>query len=171
MLACLLMTGANAQKKIMFDLSHSQCTDVYEGHETYPLGKLVCESGVDASEAAILALTGCYNSALGNDMNITIAKTAKVNGHISNAIDIATIDTLYDQVVNVDIEDIKSITAANEAWNIYDHDELAAMATEQGKTLKPKAHDTDLTITVNGEVVYPVVDETDADFNVDDADI
>jgi len=28
---------ANAQKVIMFDLSHSQCTDVYEGHETYPL--------------------------------------------------------------------------------------------------------------------------------------
>lgn len=26
-----------AQKKIMFDLSHSQCRDVYEGHETYPL--------------------------------------------------------------------------------------------------------------------------------------
>ncbi len=28
---------ASAQKVIMFDLSHSQCRDVYEGHETYPL--------------------------------------------------------------------------------------------------------------------------------------
>lgn len=37
MMASLLIIGANAQKKIMFDLSHSQCTDVYEGHETYPL--------------------------------------------------------------------------------------------------------------------------------------
>ena len=32
-----LMSCNQEQKKIMFDLSHSQCTDVYKGHETYPL--------------------------------------------------------------------------------------------------------------------------------------
>lgn len=32
-----LTSCSQEQKKIMFDLSHSQCTDVYEGHETYPL--------------------------------------------------------------------------------------------------------------------------------------
>ena len=37
-LVLLALTSCNqGQKKIMFDLSHSQCTDVYEGHETYPL--------------------------------------------------------------------------------------------------------------------------------------
>lgn len=39
-IAIVLMAVAvsiQAQKRIMFDLSHSQCTDVYEGHETYPL--------------------------------------------------------------------------------------------------------------------------------------
>ncbi len=37
-LVLLVLTSCNQeQKKIMFDLSHSQCTDVYEGHETYPL--------------------------------------------------------------------------------------------------------------------------------------
>lgn len=33
----LCVVGLNAQnKKIMFDLSHSQCTDTYVGYETYP---------------------------------------------------------------------------------------------------------------------------------------
>ena len=37
-LVLLALTSCDQeQKKIMFDLSHSQCTDVYEGHETYPL--------------------------------------------------------------------------------------------------------------------------------------
>ncbi len=40
-LACLLAfiatSAVYAQKTIMFDLSHSQCRDVYEGYETYPL--------------------------------------------------------------------------------------------------------------------------------------
>lgn len=37
-LVLLALTSCDQeQKKIIFDLSHSQCTDVYEGHETYPL--------------------------------------------------------------------------------------------------------------------------------------
>lgn len=37
-LVLLALTSCNeTQKTIMFDLSHSQCTDVYVGHETYPL--------------------------------------------------------------------------------------------------------------------------------------
>ena len=37
-LVLLALTSCNqGQKKIMFDLAHSQCTDVYKGHETYPL--------------------------------------------------------------------------------------------------------------------------------------
>lgn len=37
-LVLLALTSCDqGQKKIMFDLSHSQCTDVYKGHETYPL--------------------------------------------------------------------------------------------------------------------------------------
>lgn len=37
LLSFFMVFCANAQKTIMFDLSHSQCRDVYEGHETYPL--------------------------------------------------------------------------------------------------------------------------------------
>ena len=36
-LLTVLAMSVYAQKTIMFDLSHSQCRDVYEGHETYPL--------------------------------------------------------------------------------------------------------------------------------------
>lgn len=37
-LVLLALTSCNqGQKKIMFDLAHSQCTDVFKGHETYPL--------------------------------------------------------------------------------------------------------------------------------------
>lgn len=37
LMALVATSAALAQKTIMFDLSHSQCTDVYEGYETYPL--------------------------------------------------------------------------------------------------------------------------------------
>lgn len=124
--------------------------------EIYPLGKLVCESGCEKANAPILALTGCYKSDLGNDMNIRIEKTARVNGYIDNGIDIATINTKYEQVVNVDIESSKSINVPGSIWNIYDHNTLAQMASEQGKTLGPEAVTTDLTIMVNGRPEWPI---------------
>lgn len=121
----------------------------------YPLGEQVVLSGVGAPEAPILALTGIYNSSLGNDMNINIAKTAKVNGYLKNGIDIAMINTLYDQNVDIDIEDKKSINAKSSKWNIYTHDELAELAAEAGKTLAPENSTTNLTIKANGKIVYP----------------
>lgn len=126
------------------------------GTEIYPLGKLVCESGCEKANAPILALTGCYKSALGNDMNINITKNAKINGFIDNAIDIATINTLYEQVVNVNIESSRNVNAPAKIWNIYDHAALAEMAAEQGKTLAPEKVTTDLTVMVNGEPEWPV---------------
>jgi uncharacterized Zn-binding protein involved in type VI secretion len=126
------------------------------GTEIYPLGKLVCESGCEKANAPILALTGCYKSALGNDMNINITKNAKVNGFIDNAIDIATINTLYEQVVNVNIESSRNINAPAKVWNIYDHAALAEMAAEQGKTLALEKVTTDLTVMVNGKPEWPV---------------
>lgn len=123
--------------------------------EIYPLGKLVCESGCENANAPILALTGCYNSDLGNDMNIFIGKNAKVYGFIDDGIDIATINTKFDQTVTVEIENAKSIVAPKNAWNIYNHATLAEMATEQGKTLPAETSTTTLTITIAGEGVYP----------------
>ena len=127
---------------------------VVNGHELgsdiYPLGKLVCTSGCSSHDAAILALTGCYNSSLGNDLNINISGSAKVNGYINNGVDIATLNTKYDQTVNVNIDKSSNVTAAEDIWNVYNHDQLAEMATEQGKSLPAEANTTTLTIKVDG---------------------
>lgn len=125
------------------------------GTDIYPLGQLVCESGCENHNAAILALTGCYNSELGNDLNINISGTAKINSFIDNAIDIAEVDTKFNQIVSVSVANASNIKYVDKLWNIYDHDTLATMASEQGKNLPAKAADTTLTVDVNGKQVYP----------------
>ena len=123
--------------------------------EIYPLGKLVCESGCENATAPVLALTGCYGSDLGNDMNIFVGKSARINGYIDDGIQIATINTKFDQVVNVEIESAKSIKAPKNSWNILNHATLAELAAEQGKTLPAETKTTDITITIDGQGVYP----------------
>lgn len=135
---------------------------VINGHkpgEDEPLGEQVTFSGVMTHKAAILALTGVYGSELGNDLSINIADTAKINAYIDNGIDVAFVNTRYDQVAVVDIANESAINAVANPWNVYTHDELAEMATAAGKTLGPETNTTNLTVLVSGEVVYPVVDE------------
>ena len=124
------------------------------GTDIYPLGKLACESGCENHNAAILAMTGCYGSELGNDLNINISQFAKVAGYIDNAIDIATLNTRYDQKVNVTVNSLY-VSYTNKLWNIYNHAQLASMAAAEGKTLPADQFTTDLTIKVNGSKVYP----------------
>lgn len=125
-----------------------------KGSVIEPLGSLVTFSGCTSHNAAILALTGIYGSSLGNDLNINIEKPANVNGKIDNAIDIATINTKYNQIVNVNIENSEDVKFTNKLWNIYNHDQLAEMVAEQGKTLAPETTKTTLTITVDGKEVF-----------------
>ena len=133
------------------------------------LGAQACVSGVGTCKAAILALTGVYGSSLGNDMNITVKDNAKVKGYIDDAIDIAEVNTRYDQIVNVDIEKSKNITG--EIYKIYSNAELAELASEAGKTLGAETNTTTLTVTIDGEVVYPVESEEDLDVQDDDNDV
>lgn len=126
--------------------------------DIFPLGKLVCQSGCSNHTAAILALTGCYGSSLGNDLNIEIKGTASVQSYAGNGIDIATLNTKYDQTAAVNVRAARSIKYANSLWNVYSHDELAELATAQGKTLPAEATTTNLTIKVEGEQVYPVAE-------------
>lgn len=133
---------------------------VVNGHPAnstpYPLGAQVCKSGVEKPKAAILALTGVYQSETGNnDMNIVVKDSARVNSYIDDAIDIAMIDTKYDQIVNVTVEKSKYVKFKDLLWRAYTHDELAELATAEGKTLGAKQKDTTLTVTVNGSVEYP----------------
>jgi hypothetical protein len=120
----------------------------------YPLGKFVCESGVEACAAGILAMTGVYGSSLGNDMNISIADTAKVEATLGKRVEIAEINTKFDQVVNVNINTREDIIP-EALYRIYPHSELAELATAEGKTLAAETNTTTLTINVNGNKVYP----------------
>lgn len=129
--------------------------------ETAPLGSQVMLSGVDTPDAAILALTGIYGSALGNDLNIKIEGNAEVTSFHRHAIEVATINTKFDQKVTVDIADGSKLKSASDdlpIYKVFDHEELAALVAEIGKTLAPETKSTDLTITIDGNIVYPVVD-------------
>lgn len=116
------------------------------------LGELVTVSGVDACPGGITALTGVYNSALGNDMTINVSKSAYVESTFGNAIEIAQINTKYDQRVDINIDSLDSL---HESYKVYTHDELATLATECGKTLGPETNVTDLVIKVDNQIVYP----------------
>ena len=121
-------------------------------------------SGCVSVGTAVLALTGVYNSALGNDMNVTIKDSARIVSKFTAPIIIATIDTLYDQVVNFDIkceDNLKNESEVPNAIVLYDHDALAAVCAAQGKTLAAKKSETTLTVKMTGEeIVVPPVDAT-----------
>jgi len=118
-------------------------------------GVLACASGVDAVAAGMLALTGMYNSDLGNDLNFVIEDNASVSSSYGNAVEIALVNTRYDQKADVDINSARNL---KNNWKVWTHDDLAVQATEAGKTLPPETNTTDLTIKVAGKVVYPSLD-------------
>ena len=122
------------------------------------VGELACVSGVTAVASGILGLTGVYNSALGNDLNITIEGNSPViTSKYGNAIEIGLVNTLYDQKAEVNVASNRNLESS---WRVYSHDELAEQASAAGKTLKPEATTTDLTIKIKGEVVYPTTPNT-----------
>ena len=120
------------------------------------LGVQACISGVDTPKAGFLALTGVYRSDLGNDMNVTVKGNAKIQGNIDDAIDVAFVNTKYDQKVVFNIESDKNLEGKSTGWKVYSHDELAELATEGGKTLGAETASTDLTIKIGEATVYPV---------------
>lgn len=136
---------------------------VVNGHTdvelTDTLGSQVCTSGVDAPKAAFLALTGIYGSDLGNDMNVTVKDDAKLIGNIDNAIDIAQINTKFDQTVHVTVDKGSNLVGKTAKWKVYTHDELSDLAAAKGKTLAAETKSTTLEITIGDEIVYPVVNE------------
>lgn len=131
-------------------------------------GVLACQSGVEAVAAGILALTGNYNSALGNDLCINIEDTGMVYSKYGKAIEIGTVNTNYDQVATVYINSKSNLRSDYCVWN---HDQLAEQAAEAGKTLKPETNTTDLTIFIAGEQVYPDPDDSEVETPVEEAPV
>ena len=123
--------------------------------EQEPLAEQIVLSGVASPKAGFIALTGIYNSALGNDMNVVVKDNAVINGKIDDCIDIATINTKYDQKVVIDIEKESNLNPAVDQFRVYGHDELADLVAEIGKTLAAETNYTDLTVKIGGQVRYP----------------
>jgi len=123
---------------------------------TYPLGKFVTESGVEPVNYGFLAMTGVYtyNGQDGtNDLTFEIKDNATVKSTVGEDVAVATIDTQYAQKARLEIK--------NSTFKVMNHDELAALATAEGKTLAAKTVDTDLSITAHGTVVWPVPTNND----------
>lgn len=111
------------------------------------------------NEAAIFNAAGTYKPNtpdLGNDLVLTIKDNATVTCATGNAVVIGDVGTGYDQKVRV-------VSDKNVDWRVYSHDELADICTASGATLKPKTVNTDIQITVEGEIVFPVVDDPEGD--------
>lgn len=115
-------------------------------------------SGVAALSPAILLCSGCYQaSGEGtNDANIVIKDNATVSSSNGDAVAVWRFDTLYDQNVQVDIEDSSKLSAkeGSEIFRVAEYEELAEIATAGGKTMRPKATTSFIKATVDGEVVY-----------------
>ena len=122
------------------------------------IATFINSSGVAALPAAITLCVSCYGTNAGdNDCDLTIQDNATVSSTNGEAIAVWKFDTLYDQVVNVTVEDSSKLSAkeGSELVKVYEHDELAAIVEAAGKTMKPKAKNADVTVTVDGSVVYP----------------
>ena len=118
-----------------------------------PLGIQVTQSGCTCTPAGILLLAGCYQSALGNDMNVVIKDNVKIKSVFEAPLTIAKMDTLYDQKVEVNVEkNVNLVPLVNTSGKtkVYSHDELAELAAAEGKTLPARRTSTDVSITIAG---------------------
>ena len=122
------------------------------------IATFLVSSGVAALPAGILLCTGCYQGGNGtsNDCALTISDNAKVSSANGEAVAVWRFDTLYDQNVEIDIADSSNLAAkeGSELFKVYEYEELAAIATEGGKTMRPKATTSFIKATIDGEVVY-----------------
>lgn len=116
-------------------------------------------SGCTAVAAPLTAYLGIYNSSLGNDFDAYVAPSAKLvcNKADSYPVAMALVNTKYDQKADVVIDSSKSLNGGADKYHVYSHDELAASAAGDGKTMPPEAYATDLRMSIDGQQVYPVV--------------
>ncbi len=129
-------------------------------------GTFLVSSGVVAAAPAVIGLVGCYKTNAGvNDMDIIVSGNATVESATAEGIVIDRLDTLYDQVVNVTVEDSNNITVPEgfDKVKVREHEELAEIAAASGKTLPDKKVETDVTVTVDGTVVYDSIPDVEGD--------
>ena len=88
-------------------------------------------------------------------MNVKIHGNAKIISNVeTQAIAIAMMNTGYDQIANITIENTDNTGHVA----IFTQEDLAHLAEAKGYTYNPTAS-TDLTVKADGTVIYPVVNE------------
>lgn len=119
---------------------------------------LTTYNGTAALPPAVLLCSGCYKaSGEGtNDANIVIKDNATVKSTNGEAVAVWRFDSLYDQNVEINIEDSSKLSSkeGSELFKVYEYEELAEIATAGGKTMKPKGTTSFIKATIDGEVVY-----------------
>jgi hypothetical protein len=109
-------------------------------------------SGYVDTESPVTLVTGCYtskNEEFGNSLNFVVKDNAVVSaaGEVP-AIAVITKNIGANQTAVVDI-------TGKSSYRVYDQATLESMCSEAGVTYNP-THTTDLTVKVDGAVVYPV---------------
>ena len=122
------------------------------------LGSNINTSGSIALGDTITLIAGTYTDPNGVDTVVNISGNATVNSTYHAAIGVYAFDTKQKSIVTVNVEDGSKVSTSDAGYEnivVYDHDYISEAATEAGKTYTP-AVDSDITITVAGEQVYPV---------------
>lgn len=129
--------------------------DVVESIDDF--GVFLVSSGAIQITDGVLIMGGCYKTNTeSNECNLTLKDNAKISTVAGDAVKICRLDNKYDQNINVTIEDSSNITVPEgyEVYRVLDHDALAEIAAASGKTLGEKSVNTNVIVTVDGEVVF-----------------
>ena len=122
------------------------------------LGSNINTSGSVELGDTIVVIAGTYNDPNGVDTEVNVAGNAKVTSNFRAAIGVYAFDTKEKSNVSINVENASNVTTTDEAFDaikVYDHAYIDAAATASGKIYTPKV-DSDITVTVAGEQVYPV---------------
>lgn len=123
------------------------------------IGEYFATSGVLWLGDTITVVAGTYSDAKGIDTSINIKDNAVVDSEFRSAIGVYCVDTKAATNINVTVENGKNVTTSDaeaNAISVYDHEYIAAGATEAKKTYNPVATSS-VVINVDGSQIYPAV--------------
>lgn len=115
----------------------------------FNIGALAAKSGVEKIPQAILAEIGMYN---GNNTKFRLIadEGVTISAKDGEALAIGKVDTLAATDALVEL-------GSSVNFRVYSHDDLATLAREAGKTLRPAVGESDVMIKVQDTIVYPMV--------------
>ena len=128
-------------------------------------GEVATFSGCFSSNYGFLAMTGCYkyngSGDLGNDLTVNVSGNALVKSVNGEAFAVGMLDNNYDQKAVCTIAADKNLEGTDDGIHsvkVMTYDDIKEIVEAAGKVMPAKKSTTDLTITIAGEVIWPVVE-------------